>query len=160
MSESDERAAPAHTPRKRFGQNFLQDANVIQRIVRAIAPKTGEPLMEIGPGQGALTSELLRYAPQLTAVELDRDLAAWLREKFADNAHFTLVQGDALRFDLGTLQVAPRSLRVVGNLPYNISTPLMFHLLSQREHVRDMHFMLQKEVVQRLAASPGSLGRG
>jgi 16S rRNA (adenine1518-N6/adenine1519-N6)-dimethyltransferase len=149
-----------HKPRKRFGQNFLHDARIIQRIVSSIAPKENEPVLEIGPGQGALTAILLPYKPQLTAVELDRDLAAMLRTKFSDEKHFTLIEGDALAFDLHNLHTAPGSLRVVGNLPYNISTPLLFHLLSQRECIRDMHFMLQKEVVQRLAAEPGSKDYG
>lgn len=149
-----------HKPRKRFGQNFLHDMRVIQRIVSSIAPKENEPVLEIGPGQGALTTVLLPHKPQLTAVELDRDLAAMLRLKFADNQNFTLVEGDALQFDLHSLNAAPHSLRVVGNLPYNISTPLLFHLLSQRECIRDMHFMLQKEVVQRLAAEPGNKDYG
>ena len=149
-----------HRPRKRFGQNFLHDMRIIQRIVSSIAPQENEPVLEIGPGQGALTQVLLPYNPQLTAVELDRDLAAMLRQKFSGNPHFSLVEGDALQFDLHSLQVAPHSLRVVGNLPYNISTPLLFHLLSQREYIRDMHFMLQKEVVQRLAAEPGNKDYG
>ena len=150
----------AHRPRKRFGQNFLHDARIIRRIVDSIAPKENEPVLEIGPGQGALTEVLLPHNPRLTAVELDRDLAALLRTKFAGNGYFTLVEGDALKFDLAKLGTAPHSLRVVGNLPYNISTPLLFHLLDQREHIRDMHFMLQKEVVQRLAAGPGSKDYG
>lgn len=149
-----------HKPRKRFGQNFLHDMRIIQRIVSSIAPKENEPVLEIGPGQGALTAILLPHKPQLTAVELDRDLAAMLRIKFADDKHFSLVEGDALQFDLRSLQTPPHSLRVVGNLPYNISTPLLFHLLTQRECIRDMHFMLQKEVVQRLAAEPDSKDYG
>ena len=149
-----------HKPRKRFGQNFLHDMRIIQRIVSSIAPKENEPVLEIGPGQGALTAVLLPHKPQLTAVEIDRDLAAMLRTKFIDDKHFSLIEGDALQFDLRSLQAEPHSLRVVGNLPYNISTPLLFHLLSQREYIRDMHFMLQKEVVQRMAAEPGSKDYG
>ncbi|HSC74943.1 MAG TPA: 16S rRNA (adenine(1518)-N(6)/adenine(1519)-N(6))-dimethyltransferase RsmA [Pseudomonadales bacterium] len=149
-----------HKPRKRFGQNFLHDIRIIQRIVSSIAPKENEPVLEIGPGQGALTAVILPYQPQLTAVELDRDLAAMLRLKFADNKHFSLIEGDALQFDLHSLNAAPHSLRVVGNLPYNISTPLLFHLLAQRDCIRDMHFMLQKEVVQRMAAEPGNKDYG
>jgi 16S rRNA (adenine1518-N6/adenine1519-N6)-dimethyltransferase len=152
--------ATYHKPRKRFGQNFLHDMRIIQRIVSSIAPKEHEPILEIGPGQGALTAVILPHKPQLTAVELDRDLAAMLRTKFADNNNFSLIEGDALQFDLHSLNAAPHSLRVVGNLPYNISTPLLFHLLSQRECIRDMHFMLQKEVVQRMAAEPGSKDYG
>lgn len=149
-----------HKPRKRFGQNFLHDMRIIQRIVSSIAPKENEPVLEIGPGQGALTTVLLPHKPNLTAVELDRDLAAMLRLKFSGDTHFSLVEGDALQFDLHSLQAAPHSVRVVGNLPYNISTPLLFHLLAQRECIRDMHFMLQKEVVQRLAAEPGNKDYG
>ena len=149
-----------HKPRKRFGQNFLHDMRIIQRIVSSIAPKENEPVLEIGPGQGALTAVLLPHKPQLTAVEIDRDLAAMLRIKFIDDKHFSLIEGDALQFDCRCLQAAPHSLRIVGNLPYNISTPLLFHLLSQREYIRDMHFMLQKEVVQRMAAEPGSKDYG
>jgi 16S rRNA (adenine1518-N6/adenine1519-N6)-dimethyltransferase len=150
----------AHKPRKRFGQNFLHDARIIQRIVSSIAPKENEPVLEIGPGQGALTGILLPHKPQLTAVELDRDLAALLRVKFAGDNHFSLIEGDALKFDLATLGAGPQSVRVVGNLPYNISTPLLFHLLAQRALIRDMHFMLQKEVVMRLAAAPDSKDYG
>ena len=149
-----------HKPRKRFGQNFLHDTRIIQRIASAIALTENEPALEIGPGQGALTQVLLSYKPQLTAVELDRDLVALLREKFATEKNFTLREGDALKFDLNSLSPAPHSLRVVGNLPYNISTPLLFHLLEQRAWIRDMHFMLQKEVVQRLAAEPNSKDYG
>ena len=156
----DTTPSATHTPRKRFGQNFLHDARVIQRIVSAIAPKENEPVLEIGPGQGALTQALLVYQPQLTAVELDRDLVTLLQEKFAAEINFSLCAGDALKFDLTSLSPAPHSLRVVGNLPYNISTPLLFHLLQQREWIRDMHFMLQKEVVQRLAAEPGGKDYG
>lgn len=146
----------AHKPRKRFGQNFLQDPNIIRRIVAAIAPVQGQLLLEIGPGQGALTRYLLQYKPALTAVELDRDLAAGLLELFADDPHFHLIEGDALALDLSSLTSPGHPVRVVGNLPYNISTPLLFHLLEQQEYIVDMHFMLQKEVVDRLAAEPGS----
>ena len=144
-----------HKARKRFGQNFLHDAGVIDRILRAIHAKPGEHLLEIGPGQGALTQGLLNSGAQLDVVELDKDLVPILREKFANRDNFTLHQGDALKFDFNTLDVPPRSLKVVGNLPYNISTPLIFHLLSHAGLIRDMHFMLQKEVVERMAAGPG-----
>ena len=152
-----------HRARKRFGQNFLRDQNVIDRIVRAIRPQQGESLLEIGPGQGALTQALLATACELFALELDRDLVAILMQKFGDHPHFHLQQGDALKFDIGDLYetIAPtklvpiKKIRVVGNLPYNISTPLIFHLLQQSQSIVDMHFMLQKEVVERLAASPG-----
>lgn len=144
-----------HRARKRFGQNFLHDSGVIDRIIRAIAPREGERLLEIGPGQGALTEGLLSSGAQLDVIEIDLDLVSILKVKFALATHFTLHQGDALKFDFARLDPAPASLRVVGNLPYNISTPLIFHLLNNAHLVRDMHFMLQKEVVERMAAKPG-----
>ncbi len=149
-----------HTPRKRFGQNFLHDTRMIQRIASSIGLTANDTVLEIGPGQGALTEVLLPYQAQLTAVELDRDLVKLLREKFASNTNFQLLEGDALQFDIASLSPAASSVRVVGNLPYNISTPLLFHLLNQRAWIRDMHFMLQKEVVQRLAAEPGGKDYG
>lgn len=145
-----------HRARKRFGQNFLHDAGIIDRILRAINAKAGEHLLEIGPGQGALTEGLLGSGAQLDVVELDKDLVPILQHKFADRSNFRLHQGDALKFDFNQLGVPPRSLKVVGNLPYNISTPLIFHLLSHAGLIRDMHFMLQKEVVERMGAAPGS----
>ena len=144
-----------HRARKRFGQNFLHDAGVIHRILRAIHAKEGERLLEIGPGQGALTEGLLSSGGQLDVIELDLDLIPILQGKFGANPNFRLNQGDALKFDFTRLDAAPHSLRVVGNLPYNISTPLIFHLLDNAPLIRDMHFMLQKEVVERLAAEPG-----
>ncbi|GAA5525774.1 ribosomal RNA small subunit methyltransferase A [Microbulbifer aestuariivivens] len=149
-----------HKARKRFGQNFLVDENIIERIVRAIAPKADDRLVEIGPGQGAITALLLQRCPSLTAVELDRDLIPLLQFKFRDYPDFSIIEQDALKFDFGAL-AGDEPLRIVGNLPYNISTPLLFHLLSFRGKVRDMHFMLQKEVVDRLSAVPGkkSFGR-
>ena len=144
-----------HRARKRFGQNFLHDTGVIDRIIRAISPREGDRLLEIGPGQGALTDSLVNSAAQLDVIEIDRDLVQILTERFALNTNFTLHEGDALKFDFARLQAAPSSLRVVGNLPYNISTPLIFHLLNNAHLVRDMHFMLQKEVVERMAAKPG-----
>ncbi|WP_411564197.1 16S rRNA (adenine(1518)-N(6)/adenine(1519)-N(6))-dimethyltransferase RsmA [Pseudomonas shirazensis] len=144
-----------HRARKRFGQNFLHDAGVIHRILRAIHAKPGEHLLEIGPGQGALTEGLLSSGAQLDVVELDKDLVPILQHKFAGNDNFLLHQGDALKFDFNQLGVPAGSLKVVGNLPYNISTPLIFHLLSHAGLIRDMHFMLQKEVVERMAAGPG-----
>ncbi|HET8709809.1 MAG TPA: 16S rRNA (adenine(1518)-N(6)/adenine(1519)-N(6))-dimethyltransferase RsmA, partial [Spongiibacteraceae bacterium] len=146
-----------HRARKRFGQNFLHDKNIIDRIVRAIRPRPGETLLEIGPGQGAITSELLASGCELYALELDRDLVEILQRKFHEHPNFHLQQGDALELDLQTL-IASAGLtpstkfRVVGNLPYNISTPLIFYLLAQNTLIADMHFMLQKEVVERLAA--------
>jgi 16S rRNA (adenine1518-N6/adenine1519-N6)-dimethyltransferase len=145
--------------RKRFGQNFLHDPGVIRRIVAAIRPQPGQQLLEIGPGRGALTGALLERGCRLHTVELDRDLVPLLQQQFGSNPLFSLQQGDALALDLGTLGFgAP--VRVVGNLPYNISTPLIFHLLSQAERIADMHFMLQREVVERLAAGPGSKTHG
>ena len=156
MANLDNQPLPGHKPRKRFGQNFLTDAYIIDKFVASIAPKENEPVLEIGPGQGALTERLLPSGCQLTAVELDRDLASFLRISFVTRNNFKLHEGDALKFQLVELNPEPASLRVVGNLPYNISTPLLFHLLEQREYIKDMHFMLQKEVVQRLAAEPDS----
>ncbi|WP_070886126.1 16S rRNA (adenine(1518)-N(6)/adenine(1519)-N(6))-dimethyltransferase RsmA [Pseudomonas sp. D1-3] len=144
-----------HRARKRFGQNFLHDAGVIHRILRAIHARDSEHLLEIGPGQGALTEGLLNSGAQLDVIELDLDLIPILQARFAEQPRFRLNQGDALKFDFSSLQAAPNSLRVVGNLPYNISTPLIFHLLDNAHLIRDMHFMLQKEVVERLAAGPG-----
>ncbi|MCH8499493.1 MAG: 16S rRNA (adenine(1518)-N(6)/adenine(1519)-N(6))-dimethyltransferase RsmA [Marinobacter sp.] len=149
---------PGHKARKRFGQNFLHDPGVIERIVRSISPKPDDTMVEIGPGLGALTEELLAVNPRLQVVELDRDLIPVLRTKFFNYPALTIHEGDALKFDFRQL-VTDQPLRIVGNLPYNISTPLIFHLLEQgggeRGVVKDMHFMLQKEVVQRLAAQPG-----
>ena len=144
-----------HRARKRFGQNFLHDAGVIDRILRSIHAKAGDRMLEIGPGQGALTEGLLSSGAQLDVVELDKDLVPILNQQFAGRDNFRLHQGDALKFDFTSLGAAPNSLRVVGNLPYNISTPLIFHLLANAELIRDMHFMLQKEVVERMAAGPG-----
>ena len=146
-----------HRPRKRFGQHFLHDPGIIRRIVAAVAPRPGERLAEIGPGQGALTAPLLEACGELDVVELDRDLAAALPQRLAGRGHLRVHAADALRFDFRAL--GP-SLRVVGNLPYNISTPLLFHLLEQADHIRDMHFMLQREVVARMAAPPGARARG
>jgi len=145
-----------HRARKRFGQNFLHDEAIISRIVHAIAPTAGEYLLEIGPGQGALTTELVESGARLDAVELDRDLIAPLLLRFGHQPNFTLHQADALSFELAKVGNEQSKLRVVGNLPYNISTPLIFHLLSSVHLIRDMHFMLQKEVVERLAAEPGN----
>ena len=144
-----------HRARKRFGQNFLHDAGVIHRILRGIHPRAGEHLVEIGPGQGALTEGLLDSGARLDVVELDLDLIPILQGKFGARDNFHLNQGDALKFDFARLTEQPHSLRIVGNLPYNISTPLIFHLLDHAPLIRDMHFMLQKEVVERLAAEPG-----
>ena len=141
-----------HQPRKRFGQHFLTDPGVIGAIVSAVAPRDDEVIVEIGPGQGAITHSLAARASALHAIELDRDLAASLRKEFDTGTNVTIHEADALKFDFGALG---KSLRIVGNLPYNISTPLLFHLINFREHIVDMHFMLQKEVVDRMAALPG-----
>ena len=142
-----------HIPRKRFGQHFLADLSVIDSIVEAIDPRPGDALVEIGPGLGAMTDPLVERSQHLTVVELDRDLAARLRKR----AELTVVESDVLKVDFTALaRQAGQKLRVVGNLPYNISTPILFHLLDSVEHVLDQHFMLQKEVVDRMAAAPGS----
>ena len=146
-----------HRARKRFGQHFLVDPGVIDAIVRAISPADSDVIVEIGPGQGAITGALAARAGHLHLVELDRDLVARLRAQYADTANVTVHEADALVFDFGSLG---ERLRIVGNLPYNISTPLLFHLLKYRERIIDMHFMLQKEVVDRMAAAPGSKAYG
>ncbi|MBL7250380.1 16S rRNA (adenine(1518)-N(6)/adenine(1519)-N(6))-dimethyltransferase RsmA [Alloalcanivorax marinus] len=147
-----------HRARKRFGQHFLHDPAIIDRLVRSVAPRDGETLVEIGPGQGALTYPLLDEVHHLQVVELDRDLIALLRERIAPE-RLTIHESDALRFDFAAL-AGDGPLRVVGNLPYNISTPLIFHLLDQAGTIADMTFMLQKEVVDRLTAAPGGKDYG
>ncbi|WP_026377517.1 16S rRNA (adenine(1518)-N(6)/adenine(1519)-N(6))-dimethyltransferase RsmA [Aestuariibacter salexigens] len=144
-----------HTARKRFGQNFLHDPYVIDQIVQAIGPAAGQHLIEIGPGLGALTEPVCELVDSLTVVELDRDLAHRLRHHPFISAKLTVIEKDAMKFDFASLCDGDSKLRIFGNLPYNISTPLMFHLFSFSEHIQDMHFMLQKEVVDRLAATPG-----
>jgi len=147
-----------HHPRKRFGQHFLDDAAVVDAIVRAIAPQPGQVMVEIGPGLAALTQPLVERLGRLTVIELDRDLAARLRK----SSQLDVVESDVLRVDFtalaARLQVA--RLRVVGNLPYNISTPILFHLLDHVGAVQDQHFMLQKEVVERMVASAGTSAYG
>ena len=145
-----------HTPRKRFGQNFLRDESVIEAIARSIAATESEHLVEIGPGEGALTQALIGSGCRLDAVELDRDLRTRLLAAFSTYPGFSLHSADALKFDFAALSVDGKPLRIVGNLPYNISTPLIFKLLDCSHIVSDMHFMLQLEVVERLAATPGS----
>jgi 16S rRNA (adenine1518-N6/adenine1519-N6)-dimethyltransferase len=147
----------AHRPRKRFGQHFLTDPGVIDAIVRAIDPQPHDTIVEIGPGQGAITEPLARKAGKLHCVELDRDLAASLRRRFGSRDNVAIHEADALSFDFCSLG---DSLRIVGNLPYNISTPLLFHLVESRDCIDDMYFMLQKEVVDRMTASPGSKAYG
>ena len=143
--------------RKRFGQHFLHEPQVIERIVAAIAPRAGETLVEIGPGHGALTAPLLAAIGTLDVVEIDRDLVAQMRVQYAARSGLRMHQGDALKFDYGALaRERGQRLRVIGNLPYNISTPLLFRLLGYSAHILDMHFMLQKEVVDRIVAAPGN----
>lgn len=149
-----------HQARKRFGQNFLHDKDVIARIIDSIHPQPGEHLLEIGPGQAALTDTLAASGADLDCVELDRDLARFLSQRFANNDRVRIHQQDILKFDLASLDPAPGSLRVIGNLPYNISTPVMFHLLKQHHLIRDMVFMLQLEVVQRMVAVSGDKNYG
>jgi len=138
----------SHRPRKRFGQHFLHERGVLERIVEAVAPAKDDFIVEIGPGEGALTKALLAKVPKIEVIELDRDLAARLKDE-----RIAVHQADALDFDFGQF---PRGTRVVGNLPYNISTPLLFHLARYAERVRDMHFMLQLEVVERMVAAPST----
>ncbi len=146
-----------HRPRKRFGQNFLVDDTVITKIVETIQPNPTQTIVEIGPGLGAITKPLLEKSGVLTAIELDRDLASRLRDRFGDK--ISLYNTDALEFDFASLEAESR-LRVVGNLPYNISTPLLFHLLEYAKIIKDMHFMLQKEVVDRMVAAPNNKSYG
>jgi 16S rRNA (adenine1518-N6/adenine1519-N6)-dimethyltransferase len=144
-----------HQARKRFGQNFLQDTRIIDDILAHAHPQVGEHWVEIGPGLGALTQPLLGYGVELDVVELDRDLVTYLQNKFANHPKLRIHSADALKFDFGALTAEQQKLRVIGNLPYNISTPLMFHLLETTTCIEDMHFMLQKEVVARICAEPG-----
>ena len=146
-----------HIARKRFGQHFLTDASVLGAIVDVIAPRPGQALVEIGPGLGAMTKPLVAASGRLTVIELDRDLAARLRKR----SELTVIEADVLKVDFAALATqAGQSLRIVGNLPYNISTPILFHLLEAVDHVLDQHFMLQKEVVDRMAAGPGKKDYG
>jgi 16S rRNA (adenine1518-N6/adenine1519-N6)-dimethyltransferase len=141
--------------KKRFGQNFLHDKNIIQKIIAAINPLPTDHFVEIGPGRGALTSELLPLVNKLDAIELDRDLLPILGSLGEGKENFNLIHADALEYSLQQLATKER-LRIVGNLPYNISTPIIFHFLEQIDLIQDMHFMLQKEVAERMAANPGS----
>jgi len=147
-------------PRKRFGQHFLHDPAVIARIIGAIAPQPEDHVVEIGPGLGALTLPLLKHIPEMDAIEIDRDAIREVTAKTSGHGDLRIHEGDVLKFEIGKLRTDSRLLRVVGNLPYNISTPLLFHLIAQREHIRDMHFMLQKEVVDRMAAQPDTRAYG
>jgi len=143
-----------HRARKRFGQNFLSDPQVIQQIIDTINPVAGELILEIGPGQAAISNLLAETGAELHLLEIDRDLAARLNTRFASAGNVEVHTGDALKVDFSKI-VDGREFRLVGNLPYNISTPLLFHVLQWRNLVTDMHFMLQQEVVKRMAASPG-----
>ncbi len=144
-----------HRPRKYFGQHFLHDGNIIDKILAGIAPRADEHFVEIGPGHGALTRPLLERVGRLDVIEIDRDLAAELTTEFAD-PKFSIHVGDALKFDFAKLGAGDGVLRLVGNLPYNISTPLLFHILDHHRRFRDIHVMLQKEVVDRMTAPPGN----
>lgn len=148
---------PGHRARKRFGQHFLTDPGVINAITRAIHASADDVVVEIGPGRGAITTALAKHSGHLHLIELDRDLVRRLCRQYADASAVTIHEADALKFDFASLG---DRLRIVGNLPYNISTPLLFHLLTFREQIVDMHFMLQKEVVDRMAAGPGSKAYG
>lgn len=145
-----------HVAKKRFGQNFLTDQAIINSLVDAINPKTEEIIVEIGPGLGALTKPLLKKIQHLHVVEIDRDIVSWMQKEYAHDA-ITIHNVDALKFDFSQLG---SQLRVTGNLPYNISTPILFHLLENLAHISDMHFMLQKEVVERMVAQPSTPAYG
>ena len=147
-----------HVPKKRFGQHFLSDPAIIDGIVRAIAPQAGEPMVEIGPGLAALTQPLVERLGRLTVVELDRDLAQRLRQ----HAQLQVIESDVLKVDFAQVAQAlgATKLRVVGNLPYNISTPILFHLLQYVDVIADQHFMLQKEVIDRMVAAPATADYG
>jgi 16S rRNA (adenine1518-N6/adenine1519-N6)-dimethyltransferase len=144
-----------HRPRKRFAQNFLRDQQVIDRIIACIAPQATDLLVEIGPGQSALTRPLLASEAELHLIEIDRDLVAQLQKQYSETTNITIHACDALKVNLSEI-TGNRPFRLIGNLPYNISTPLIFHVLQWHEQLVDMHFMLQKEVVDRMAAEPGS----
>ena len=146
----------AHKPRKRFAQNFLHDHRIINNILACIPTEPGQHWVEIGPGQGVLTGPLLKQGVCLDVVELDRDLVKFLMNKFADQPQLQIHSCDALKFDFPALIKNKEKLHIIGNLPYNISTPLLFHLLNHADCIADMHFMLQKEVVERICAQPGS----
>ena len=148
-----------HRARKRFGQNFLVDSDIISRIVSAIDPRPENNLIEIGPGKAAITEHLVNACPGMSIVELDRDLVTFLKAKFEHIPQLSIHSGDALSTDFSEFYDG-RKLRLVGNLPYNISTPLLFHLLSVGHLIEDMHFMLQREVVDRLSASAGTKSYG
>jgi 16S rRNA (adenine1518-N6/adenine1519-N6)-dimethyltransferase len=149
-----------HAARKRFGQHFLHDKQIIQRLLDVIAVKQGQHFVEIGPGQGALTVPILKIIGELDVVEIDRDLIPHLKMRCADKGNLIVHSVDALEFNFGALAKSNQLLRVIGNLPYNISTPLIFHLLEYASSITDMHFMLQKEVVDRITAGPNDEAYG
>jgi 16S rRNA (adenine1518-N6/adenine1519-N6)-dimethyltransferase len=151
----DKSSVPSHQARKRFGQNFLTQSSAIDRIISSVNPQPDDIIIEIGPGLGAITQHLQAVCPSLIAIELDRDLTKHLRQQFPD---LHLIEGDALKTDFSKLIPAPshKTVKVVGNLPYNISTPLIFHLLSFERLINHMYFMLQSEVIERMAAPAGS----
>lgn len=149
-----------HRARRRFGQNFLRDANIVGRMIDSIDPRPGQCCIEIGPGFGALTRPLLQRLGSLVAIELDRDLIEPLRRRCEGEGRLAIIQDDALRLDLTTFRQGSEKLRVVGNLPYNIATPLLFHVTGSAEHLQDAHFLLQKEVAERMAADAGHASYG
>ena len=149
-----------HQARKRFGQNFLHDQQVIDRIIREIAPTSSDHLLEIGPGQGALTEQLAESGARVDCVELDRDLAEHLRHQYRDYDNVHIHQHDILKFDLNDLGLSDKRVRIIGNLPYNISTAVLFHLVKYHEKIEDLSFMLQLEVVERMSASVGDKDYG
>jgi 16S rRNA (adenine1518-N6/adenine1519-N6)-dimethyltransferase len=155
MSRPDGGAVEGHRARRQFGQNFLVDGRVIADILAIVGARAGERIVEIGPGLGALTEGLVGSGASVVAIEIDRDLLPRLERKFAGQSNFELVPRDALSVDLGALRGSGPKLRVVGNLPYNISSPLLFHFLDALEHLEDLTIMLQREVAERLAAPPG-----
>lgn len=146
--------------RKRFGQHFLHDKQVIQHIIDAVAPKPNDHFVEIGPGQGALTVPLLKIVHQLDAIEIDRDLIPALTLRCASKGQLNIYQADVLAFDFSKIATETSLLRLIGNLPYNISTPLLFHILTFSKFIDDMHFMLQREVAERIASNPGDEAYG
>ena len=152
---SERTAESPHVLRKRFGQHFLHDQEIIARIVQAVAPQPGQRIVEIGPGEGAITLPMLRQCGRLTVIELDRDLVPRIAARSAGIGEVEIINADVLNVDLGAL-AAGGKLRIVGNLPYNISSPILFHCIGHLDAISDMHFMLQREVVDRMAAAPGS----
>ncbi|HHT00880.1 MAG TPA: 16S rRNA (adenine(1518)-N(6)/adenine(1519)-N(6))-dimethyltransferase RsmA [Thiomicrospira sp.] len=157
MAKQSSNRPSGHKHKKQFGQNFLNNGHIINQIVASIRPQSDDHMVEIGPGEAALTTPLIDVVKRLEIIEIDNDLIGPLKIRFASKPAFNLHHTDALQFDYGSLlEFEPEQpLRIVGNLPYNISSPLMFHLLKYSDHIQDMHFMLQKEVVDRITAQPG-----